>query len=57
MMAPPGLLIMLLLSGCAMTDEATGSYAFVGSAEGKKKANDFTTDQMLAGPVDQRAGV
>jgi hypothetical protein len=35
---------------------ATGSYAFVGSAEAEMKATDATTDEMLAGAVDQRAG-
>ena len=35
---------------------ATGSYAFVGSAEGEMKATDSTTGEMLAGAVDQRAG-
>lgn len=35
---------------------ATGSYAFVGSAEGEMKATDSTTGEWLAGAVDQRAG-
>jgi hypothetical protein len=35
---------------------ATGSYAFVGSAEAEMKAADSTTGEMLAGAVDQRAG-
>lgn len=35
---------------------ATGSYAFVGSAEGEMKATDSTTGELLAGAVDQRAG-
>jgi hypothetical protein len=35
---------------------ATGSYAFVGSAEAEMKATDSTTGQFLAGAVDQRAG-
>ena len=35
---------------------ATGSYAFVGSAEAEMKATDSTTGEMLAGAVDQRAG-
>jgi len=35
---------------------ATGSYAFVGSAEGEMKVTDSTTGEMLAGAVDQRAG-
>jgi hypothetical protein len=34
---------------------ATGSYAFVGSAEAEMKATD-STGQLLAGAVDQRAG-
>jgi hypothetical protein len=35
---------------------ATGSYAFVGSAEAEMKATDPTNGEMLAGAVDQRAG-
>lgn len=35
---------------------ATGSYGFVGSAEGEMKATDSTTGELLAGAVDQRAG-
>ena len=35
---------------------ATGSYAFVGSAEGEMKVTDSTTGEFLAGAVDQRAG-
>jgi hypothetical protein len=35
---------------------ATGSYAFVGSAEAEMKATDSTTGELLAGAVDQRAG-
>jgi hypothetical protein len=35
---------------------ATGSYAFVGSAEAEMKATDSTTGEMLAGGVDQREG-
>jgi hypothetical protein len=35
---------------------ATGSYAFVGSAEAEMKATDSTTGQLLAAAVDQRAG-
>jgi Protein of unknown function (DUF3313) len=35
---------------------ATGSYAFVGSAEGEMKATDSVTGELLAGAVDQRAG-
>jgi len=35
---------------------ATGSYAFVGSAEGEMQARDSTSGQLLAGAVDQRAG-
>jgi hypothetical protein len=35
---------------------ATGSYAFVGSAEAEMKLTDSTTGEMLAGAVDQRAG-
>jgi hypothetical protein len=35
---------------------ATGSYAFVGSAEGEMEAKDSTTGELLAGAVDQRAG-
>jgi hypothetical protein len=35
---------------------ATGSYAFVGSAEGEMKVTDSTSGEMLAGAVDQRAG-
>ena len=35
---------------------ATGSYAFVGSAEAEMKATDSITGEMLAGAVDQRAG-
>jgi hypothetical protein len=35
---------------------ATGSYAFVGSAEAEMKATDSVTGELLAGAVDQRAG-
>jgi hypothetical protein len=35
---------------------ATGSYAFVGSAEAEMKATDATTGQFLAGALDKRAG-
>jgi hypothetical protein len=35
---------------------ATGSYAFVGSAEAEMKATDAVTGQFLAGAVDKRAG-
>jgi len=35
---------------------ATGSYAFVGSAEAEMKATDAVTGQFLAGAIDQRAG-
>jgi hypothetical protein len=35
---------------------ATGSYAFVGSAEAEMKAVDGSTGEFLAGAVDQRAG-
>src|SRR5215470_13361389 len=35
---------------------ATGSYAFVGSAEAEMNATDSTTGQLLAAAVDQRAG-
>ncbi len=35
---------------------ATGSYAFVGSAEAEMKATDSVTGAMLAEAVDQRAG-
>jgi uncharacterized protein DUF3313 len=35
---------------------ATGSYAFVGSAEAEMKATDSTTGQFLAGAIDKRAG-
>ena len=35
---------------------ATGSYAFVGSAEAEMKATDSTTGELLAEAVDQRAG-
>jgi hypothetical protein len=35
---------------------ATGSYAFVGSAEAEGKITDSTTGELLAGAVDQRAG-
>jgi hypothetical protein len=35
---------------------ATGSYAFVGSAEAEMKATDSTSGEMVAGAVDQRAG-
>src|SRR5271154_4303636 len=35
---------------------ATGSYAFVGSAEAEMKATDATTGQFLAGAIDKRAG-
>jgi hypothetical protein len=34
----------------------TGSYAFVGSAEGEMEVKDSTTGEFLAGAVDQRAG-
>ncbi|HUO04468.1 MAG TPA: DUF3313 domain-containing protein [Candidatus Binataceae bacterium] len=35
---------------------ATGSYAFVGSAEAEMKATDSMNDDLLAAAVDQRAG-
>jgi hypothetical protein len=35
---------------------ATGSYAFVGSAEAEMKVTDSVTGELLAGAVDQRAG-
>jgi hypothetical protein len=35
---------------------ATGSYAFVGSAQGEMKATDSTTGEVLAAAVDKRAG-
>ncbi len=35
---------------------ATGSYAFVGSAEAEMKATDSATGQFLAGAIDKRAG-
>jgi Protein of unknown function (DUF3313) len=35
---------------------ATGSYAFVGSAEEEMKALDGSTGEFLAGAVDQRSG-
>jgi hypothetical protein len=35
---------------------ATGSYAFVGSAQGQMKVTDAQTGQLLAGAVDKRAG-
>jgi uncharacterized protein DUF3313 len=35
---------------------ATGSYAFVGSAEAEMKATDAETGQFLAGAIDQRKG-
>ena len=35
---------------------ATGSYAFVGSAEGQMKATDSVTGQLLAAAVDKRSG-
>jgi len=35
---------------------ATGSYAFVGSAEAEMKATDAMTGQFLAGAIDKRAG-
>ncbi|HEX4211038.1 MAG TPA: DUF3313 domain-containing protein [Candidatus Binataceae bacterium] len=35
---------------------ATGSYAFVGSAEAEMKAMDGSTGEFLAGAVDQRSG-
>ncbi len=35
---------------------ATGSYAFVGSAEAEMQATDSTSGDFLAGAVDQRAG-
>jgi hypothetical protein len=35
---------------------ATGSYAFVGSAEAEMKATDSATGALLAAAVDQRAG-
>jgi Protein of unknown function (DUF3313) len=35
---------------------ATGSYAFVGSAEAEMKVTDSTTGQFLAGAIDKRAG-
>jgi hypothetical protein len=35
---------------------ATGTYAFVGSAQGAFKANDSVTGQLLAAAVDKRVG-
>jgi Protein of unknown function (DUF3313) len=35
---------------------ATGSYAFVGSAEGQMKVTDSVTGQLLAAAIDKRAG-
>jgi len=35
---------------------ATGSYAFVGSAEGMMKATDAVSGQLLAAAIDKRAG-
>jgi hypothetical protein len=35
---------------------ATGSYAFVGSAEGEMKATDAATGQLLTAAIDKRAG-
>ena len=35
---------------------ATGSYAFVGSAESEMKATDAVSGQFLAGAIDERAG-
>jgi hypothetical protein len=35
---------------------ATGTYAFVGSAQGEIKLNDSVTGQLLAAAVDQRVG-
>jgi hypothetical protein len=35
---------------------ATGSYAFVGSAQGEMKVTDATTGQLLAAAIDKRAG-
>lgn len=35
---------------------ATGSYAFVGSAEGEMKVTDAATGQLLAAAIDKRAG-
>jgi hypothetical protein len=35
---------------------ATGSYAFVGSAQGAFKANDSVSGQLLAAAVDERLG-
>lgn len=35
---------------------ATGSYAFVGSAEAEGKMTDGATNQFLAGAIDKRAG-
>jgi len=35
---------------------ATGSYAFVGSAEAEMKATDTSTGELLAAAIDKRAG-
>lgn len=35
---------------------ATGTYAFVGSAQGALKANDSTSGQLLAAAVNKRVG-
>ncbi len=40
----------------AIQSLATGSYAFVGSAEAEMKVTDGSTNQFLAGAIDQRAG-
>jgi len=35
---------------------ATGTYAFVGSAQGAMKANDSVSGELLAAAVDKRVG-
>lgn len=40
----------------AVQSLATGSYAFVGSAEGEMKVTDTTNGELLAAAVDKRAG-
>ncbi len=40
----------------AVQSMATGSYAFVGSAEGEMKITDATTGEFLGGAIDKRVG-
>jgi hypothetical protein len=58
--ATPGLTVSVAVPQLRVVNAAqslaTGSYAFVGSAEAEMKATDAPTGQFPAGAVDKRAG-